>query len=162
MKSTSRNEIDEIDWKIIETLQNDPTLKYVDIASSIGINKNTVTSRIRKMREMGIVEFPSCVVNPIAAGWSGVGIMMIKTSPTEIEEVAEKLAQFEEITCLGTTMGPFDLAAHVVTPSAEELWDFINNQIKTIKAIEDLQIGTFFRMLKSTYKMKIPWTISSS
>jgi DNA-binding Lrp family transcriptional regulator len=155
-------ELDAIDWKIIETLQHDPTLKYVDIASSIGINKNTVTSRIRKMREKGIVEFPSCVVNPIAAGWSGVGIMMIKAKPTEIEAVAETLSQFEEITCLGTTMGPFDLAAHVVTPTVEDLWDFINNHIKTMKAIENLQIGTFFRMLKSTYKMKIPWAIPSS
>lgn len=150
------NELDSIDWKIIDTLQNDPTLTYMDIAAKMEINKNTVTNRIRKMRELGVIEFPSCVVNPIAAGWTGAAVMMIKTKPTEIDTVARELSQFEEIACLGIAMGPFDLAGHVVTPNAEDLWDFINNHIKPIKAIENLQVGTFSRMLKSTYKMKMP------
>ena len=148
-------ELDEMDLKIIELLQEDPKSKYTEIGEKIGINKNTVTSRIRKMREMEVIEFPSCIVDPIAAGWTGVAIVLLTLEPTQIETTAEKLATYDEITCLGITMGTYDLAFQIVTKDTEELWQFINSNIKTIKGLKDLQVGTFVRMLKLTHKMNI-------
>jgi Lrp/AsnC family leucine-responsive transcriptional regulator len=50
------NGIDEIDYKILELLQNNARIKRNEIAEKIGLSLPSVTDRLNKLEENGIIE----------------------------------------------------------------------------------------------------------
>ncbi|MHA2368514.1 MAG: Lrp/AsnC family transcriptional regulator [Candidatus Hodarchaeales archaeon] len=153
--------LDELDWKILDALQGDPEQTYTMIAKDIAappespVHRNTIINRIKKLKESGILEFPTCAINPTKLGFQGVGVICLKMEPLQIENTAKLLASYAEVTCLGTTMGAFDIAFQVVTKDAKELQNFINGHVRTLPGFIDVQILTFVEMVKNTHKINL-------
>lgn len=154
-------QLDDLDWKILEILQQDPEKTYTEIGKSIlspsgnPYHRNTIINRIKKLREKEVVQYPTCAIDPIKIGFRGVGVVCVKMEPLQIEKGAKILADSPEVTCLGTTMGTFDIAFQVVTKGAKELQHFINNHIRTLPGFVDVQILTFVEMYKNTHKINL-------
>ena len=72
-----------------------------------------------------------------------------------MEISAKALASRPEVTCIGTTMGAFDIAFQVVTKDAKELQHFINNHVRTLPGFISVQISTFVELYKNTHHIKI-------
>ncbi len=50
------NGVDEIDFKILELLQNNARVKRNEIAEKIGLSLPSVTDRLNKLEQNGIIE----------------------------------------------------------------------------------------------------------
>ncbi|MFX0113003.1 MAG: Lrp/AsnC family transcriptional regulator [Candidatus Hodarchaeota archaeon] len=153
--------LDDLDWKILDILQNDPEKTYTEIGKELSedpkqpIHRNTIINRVKKLREKGILLFPTCSIDPIKLGFRGVGVINVKMEPLQVENAAAFLAAFPEVTCLGSTMGAFDIACQVVTRDAKELQHFINTHIRTLPGFVSVQISKFVEMYKNTHKINL-------
>ncbi|MFQ5980078.1 MAG: Lrp/AsnC family transcriptional regulator [Candidatus Heimdallarchaeota archaeon] len=153
--------MDELDWKILNLLQNDPEKNYSEIGKELApdpakpLHRNTIINRVKKLRQKGILNFPTCIVDPVKIGFRGVGVICVKMKPLEIENATKTLASFPEVICLGSTMGAFDIAFQVVTKDTKELQKFINNHVRTLPGFVSVQISTFVEMYKNTHKISL-------
>ena len=62
--------IDEINWKILKMLQENSRIPLKEIAEEVGLSSPTVTERIQKMEDAGIIESYGAKINLEELGYS--------------------------------------------------------------------------------------------
>ncbi|WP_420397859.1 Lrp/AsnC family transcriptional regulator [Nioella sp.] len=76
-------QIDALDRKILAALQEDASQSLDDIARKVGSSKTPVWSRIRKMREAGIIGRQTVLLDAEALGLEACFFVLIRTSEHE-------------------------------------------------------------------------------
>jgi Lrp/AsnC family transcriptional regulator len=76
-------QIDALDRKILAALQEDASQSLDDIAKAVGSSKTPVWSRIRKMREAGIIGRQTVLLDAEALGLEACFFVLIRTSEHE-------------------------------------------------------------------------------
>ncbi|MDT0608470.1 Lrp/AsnC family transcriptional regulator [Croceitalea rosinachiae] len=62
--------IDEINWKILQMLQENARVALKDLAKEVGLSSPTVAERIQKMEDAGVIESYNTKVNLDKLGYS--------------------------------------------------------------------------------------------
>jgi len=75
--------IDELDRKILRSLQRDAAQSLDDIAKEVGSSKTPVWNRIRKMREAGVIGQHTVMLDAEALGFEACFFVLIRTSEHE-------------------------------------------------------------------------------
>ncbi|RYH02812.1 Lrp/AsnC family transcriptional regulator [Salipiger sp. IMCC34102] len=73
-------QIDEMDRKILASLQRDASRSLDEIATEIGSSKTPVWNRIRKMKEAGIITRQTVLLDAEALGFEACFFVLIRTS----------------------------------------------------------------------------------
>ncbi|MGB3457944.1 MAG: winged helix-turn-helix transcriptional regulator, partial [Halobacteriota archaeon] len=79
-------ELDEIDKKIIEMLQEDSRKTFVEIAKELGVSDPTIHVRVKKLQEAGIIEKFTAVLAPAKVEMGVAAFIEINIKPNTIEE----------------------------------------------------------------------------
>ena len=77
--------LDAIDRKILAELQRDASLSLDEIAKRVGSSKTPVWNRIRKMREGGVIQRQTVLLDPEALGLEACFFVLIRTSEHEAD-----------------------------------------------------------------------------
>lgn len=77
--------LDRLDRKILAELQRDAAQSLDDIARKVGSSKTPVWNRIRRMREQGVIDRQTIIVNPDTVGLGTCFFVLIRTSEHEAE-----------------------------------------------------------------------------
>ncbi len=75
--------IDELDRKILRTMQRDAGQSLDEIARVVGSSKTPVWNRIRKMRDAGVIGQQTVMLNAEALGFEACFFVLIRTSEHE-------------------------------------------------------------------------------
>ena len=99
--------LDEIDQKIIDILSNDHRKPYTQIASELGISRNTVQVKIKRLVEKEIIKNYTILLDP---NWFFQKIIFIeiKTNPHE-PWLANQLQSIGECELIDGTIGEYSL-----------------------------------------------------
>jgi len=92
--------MDELDRRIIAVLQEDATLPVEKIAQRVNSSKSPVWTRIRKLREAGVIARQVAILDPAKVDRDEVFFVTIKTSSHSadwLERFAAAVAQMGEI-----------------------------------------------------------------
>lgn len=73
-------QLDSLDRNILRELQRDSSQSLDEIADKVASSKTPVWSRIRKMREAGVIRGESAVLDPEALGLEACFFVLIRTS----------------------------------------------------------------------------------
>ena len=77
--------IDDTDRKILAELQRDAGRSLDEIARAVGSSKTPVWTRIRRMREAGIIGQQTVILDAEALGFEATFFVLIRTSEHEAE-----------------------------------------------------------------------------
>ena len=77
--------IDEIDRKILATLQDDASQSLDDIARKVGSSKTPVWNRIKRLREAGVILRTTALLDAEALGLEACFFVLVRTSEHEAE-----------------------------------------------------------------------------
>ncbi|SMX30787.1 Lrp/AsnC family transcriptional regulator [Octadecabacter ascidiaceicola] len=83
--------IDDLDRKILRTMQADAGQSLDEIAKVVGSSKTPVWNRIRKMREAGVIGQQTVMLDAEALGFEACFFVLIRTSEHEAEWQAKFL-----------------------------------------------------------------------
>jgi len=153
MKIKSRgNVLDDLDWRILQALQEDAKQTYMETSQRLHVAHSTVHDRIKKLEEQGIIEKYTAIVNLEKAGAKHItAIMTVFTDPKESENVAERLSEFEEVLEVFTSLSEeLLIIAKVVAEDQEKLHSFIAHSVAPLSGV--LRIRT--SMVTKKYKDK--------
>ena len=78
-------QIDALDRKILAALQEDAARSLDEIAKIVGSSKTPVWTRIRKMREAGIIGRQTVLLDPEKLGFEACFFVLIRTSEHEAD-----------------------------------------------------------------------------
>ena len=77
--------LDELDRKILKTMQEDAGQSLDEIAKKVGSSKTPVWNRIKKMREAGVVGQQTVILDAEALGFEACFFVLIRTSAHEAD-----------------------------------------------------------------------------
>ena len=141
--------IDKTDKKILDILQQDGRVSASNIASELGISIPTVTDRIKKLQDSGIIKGIHAVLDPKSLGLDVAAIITLISESSlhykELTRAAEKTP--EVLQCLSTT-GKGSHMLFVVSNNSSTLEDLLR-KIQSWPGV----IRTETQIVLSDYKM---------
>jgi len=145
--------MDEIDKKILEELQLDSRNSFTKIAQRIGVSTATVSDRVKRLTEKGIICGYTAVLNTSKLGMVTL-ITKIKTKPgyNSIEEVGEAVAEMAESCCVHQVTGDCDLIVISKCVRYEEC-GIVIEKIKEIEGVESVHAELVLKTLKEELKV---------
>lgn len=83
--------LDETDAKILELLIEDASRSYREIAEHVGLTAPTVSERVERMRDLGIVERFTVAVDQSMLATQDARLVEVQLAPGEAESLASDL-----------------------------------------------------------------------
>jgi DNA-binding Lrp family transcriptional regulator len=117
-----RYQLDEIDREIIWALDDNARLSATKISQLIGVSKQRVAFRIRRMTNLGILDLFSAIIDKTKLGYFHCQIYLkFKKVPSE-EIIFNKLKKIPSLHWEGITSGNYNLVIFFLVKSLEECW----------------------------------------
>jgi len=146
--------LDEIDIKLLEILQENCKLNFTQIGHELDIAESTVRYRIERLEKRGIITNYIALINPRMVGLTITAIMMIKINPQRIKEISPKLASFKELRHLFRTTGQYDMVSVVNARDITHL-NKLMGDIKQIEGIHELLVEVATELVKVDPKFSL-------
>jgi Lrp/AsnC family transcriptional regulator for asnA, asnC and gidA len=140
--------LDQLDLRIIRSLNQDGRKPYKKIAEELDVSDATIRKRVKKMHEEGVIKKFMVLIDYRHMGKVVKAFIGLKISPTNIQAVVEKLECLADVHVLYRTTGTSDLFLEVIFSDLEELNAFLSNELNIEGVIEtevNVVIGPYKR-----------------
>jgi Lrp/AsnC family transcriptional regulator for asnA, asnC and gidA len=139
--------LDELDFQILNCLQDDGRMSFTVIADKLNVSIGTVRTRFNKLLEDGTVNIIGRV-DPDKVGFRCYAHIAVFVRPATLKEkVAQKIARLPEVSFLAMTSGDYDLEVDVMCRDNNHLVDFVNN-ISKIDGVHQTKTTIYFKVYK--------------
>ncbi len=141
--------MDDTSKAIIEQLQADGRRSYAAIGIAVGLSEAAVRQRVQKLVDSGVMQIVA-VTDPMQIGFARqamVGLSVIG----DVEAIAEKLAQIDEVDYIVVTAGSWDILAEVVVEDDTHLLRLVNDRIRAIDGVTKTESFLYLKLVKQTY-----------
>ena len=100
--------LDETDRRIIEVLERDARTSLRKIAGEVGVALGTVSNRVRKMEERGIITGYRVMLDSDRVGWGLTVVIGLRINKGLLIEIQEKIAKDPRVYGVYDVTGDFD------------------------------------------------------
>lgn len=140
--------------KLLYLLETNPRLSNEELAVMLGITPEEVAEQIRMYEESGVIKGYRAILDKEKLHNSTVtALIEIKVQPKfghGFDEVAERIANLEEVESIYLISGGYDLCCIVQDKSFEEVAMFV---VKRLSPLEDV-VSTSTNFILKTYKQQ--------
>jgi Lrp/AsnC family transcriptional regulator, leucine-responsive regulatory protein len=120
--------LDAIDIKILDTLQKEGRTKRNAIAESVGLSLPSLSERLKKLEERGVIEGYYAKVNRKPFGYDLMAfITVFMKSSKKFEELGEHVSETQEILECHAVLGEGSHILKVLIKDTEELEKLLAN-----------------------------------
>ena len=142
-------DLDRVDKAIIQELQLDGRMPYTELARRVGLSQPATRQRVNRLIDRGSMQVVA-VTDPSTLGFDYPAMVGVDVDG-DIVEIADRLAQLEEVSYLIITAGRYDILAEVVCSDADHLLRFVNEQIRPLAGVSSVELFNYLRLVKQTY-----------
>lgn len=151
---TLRNNLDDIDLKILEIITQNARTPFKDVAKEVGVSRAAVHQRVTRMIDLNVIIGSGYHINPNKVEFktcSYIGVFLDKGGL--YTEVVEKLKLIPEIVECHYTTGQYAIFIKVYARDNEHLKKILSARIQKIKGIASTET---FISLEESFKRTIP------
>ncbi|MFD5520959.1 Lrp/AsnC family transcriptional regulator [Streptomyces sp. NBC_00659] len=134
--------MDEIDRAILRELQIDGRIAYAELGPKVGLSASAARQRLQRLLDSQAVQVVG-VTDPMGMGGQAMALLGIAVDG-DPRAVADALAERAEVVYAVLTSGGFDLFAEVVCPGPRDLLDFVNDVVRQIEGVRQVQSFPYF------------------
>jgi Lrp/AsnC family transcriptional regulator for asnA, asnC and gidA len=134
--------VDEIDRAILRELQIDGRIAYAELGPKVGLSASAARQRLQRLLDSQAVQVVG-VTDPMGMGGQAMALLGIAVDG-DPRAVADALAERAEVVYSVLTSGGFDLFAEVVCPGPRDLLDFVNDVVRQIEGVRQVQSFPYF------------------
>ncbi len=128
------NNLDQEEVQLIAELEMNPKQTHAELSSKLGLSLPTVRSKLQNMFDENIIK-TICVSDPAALGYSTCVIIGIKTHPSELLAVVDKLADLETVFHIMLCVGRFDILIWALFQNRDDFLEFYVNKVGNLSGI---------------------------
>ncbi len=152
--------IDKTDREIVNLLMEDGRMSCAEIARRIGeaggqISERAVRYRIERLQQEGVIRV-SAVVNPKSLGMAVVADVWVEVEADAINEVAQKMLDYDCISYIACSIGETDISVQVYAHDTAEVYHFVTEVLRKIPAVRKTTTSIVPIVLKDVYQWRIP------
>ena len=125
-------DLDETDRRLLSLLNDDARQSQRQLARQLGVAQGTVTNRIKRLEEGGVISGYSAVLNPEKIGWTMTimaGLRIVKGSMIDVQQ---KIAADPRVFAVYDVTGDWDSMVLARVKDREDL----DNLTKTVFTLE--------------------------
>ncbi len=146
--SPSKITLDDLDFNVLELLQQDGRMSFTEIADKLGVSISSIRTRVNKLIEDKTIQIVGRV-DPERVGFHAYAHIKISVRPAKlIDPVGQHLLEFREVSFLAVTSGDFDLEVNVMCRDNNHLLELINQRIPMIEGVFQTKTDMYFKILK--------------
>ncbi|MDF2827904.1 MAG: AsnC family transcriptional regulator [Mycobacterium sp.] len=117
--------LDRLDLEILRKLSDDARTGVVELSSALGISRNTVQSRVRRLEESGVLTGYQPRVDLAEAGLAVQAFVALEINQVGMSSVVSGLARIPQVLEVHATTGREDLLVRVATATQAELQELV-------------------------------------
>lgn len=148
-------QLDDVSKGIIEQLQQDGRRPYAAIGKAVGLSEAAVRQRVQRLLDHGVMQIVA-VTDPLQLGFPRQAMIGIRVEG-ELEPVADRLADMEEVEYVVITAGSFDILAEVLCEGDDHLLEVLSHQIRAIPGVRSTETFVYLKLRKQTYSWGVRW-----
>ena len=119
-------DLDATDGRILEALIDDARISIAELARTVGLSPPSVSERIKRLEEAGVIEGYTLRINPQALGLPLAAWLRIRPIPGQFHKVAGILQRLPEIVECDRITGEDCFVARAHVRSMEDLEKLID------------------------------------
>lgn len=146
--------IDAIDRAIIRQLQVDGRASYADLAAEVGLSAPAVRQRMQRLMETGLLQVVA-VTDPLKLGLPVMAMVGIEVDG-DIRAVADAAGAIDKVIYVVLTSGSFDLFAEVVCADMDQLFEVVNDRLKSINGVKATESFVYFDIHTHRFNWGVP------
>ncbi|WP_417608990.1 Lrp/AsnC family transcriptional regulator [Parasphingorhabdus sp.] len=143
--------LDEIDLKILQRLQDDGRVTNVELANSVGLTAPPCLRRMRALEEEGVINSYHAAIDPAKMGYTITVFAMVSLkSQAEadlkaFEDHVQKLPEVRECYMLN---GEIDFILKVVAKDLQQFQSFLTSQLTSAPNVASVKTSLTIRSAK--------------
>jgi Lrp/AsnC family leucine-responsive transcriptional regulator len=119
--------IDEIDVLILQELQKDSRISIRELSKRINLSPPSVTERVRKLEDEGVIEGYTIKINKKMLGFSIDCIIKVTMKNGQYDKFKEFISEYKRSEWCYRTAGDGCFLVKLCVKSLNEIEDFIND-----------------------------------
>lgn len=146
-------ELDTIDLKILNLMQQDASLSTAELAERVGLSQSPCWRRIQRMREEGYIKSQVVLVDRLKLGYQMqmfAQVKMARLSESERADFVRAVQNIPEILECYTVFGEMDVMLKIVAPDVTWYQDFIFSTLLKLPGVQDVRSIVTLAETKST------------
>jgi len=145
-----RDELDNVDRYIIESMRADGRISFAQIAQDLNVSPGMIRVRYNRLVEMGVLKVVA-ITNPLRLGFTTMAMIGIHTDGVRMLDVAKKVAEFEEVIYLIVSSGRFDIICEVVCRDHAHLLQFLTEKLYKVEGVRESESFMHLKIQKEVY-----------
>jgi len=121
---TAKQNLDDIDKKIILELQEDARRQFKIIATKLNVSEGTIKNRVTRLKNRGILKLEARV-NPFALPNAISALVGVNLKERDHEKKIKEIEKIPAVTAVWNTAGRFDLFFEVMVDSLNSFNDIL-------------------------------------
>jgi DNA-binding Lrp family transcriptional regulator len=151
---TVKTELDDLDFQILRTLEEDARQSCREIAEKLGVATGTVYNRIKKLTDEGVIRGYIPIIDPEKVGYELTALILIQVEGRYLVDVENEVAKFDEVFYVYDITGEFDVAIAARFKTREKLNKFIKS-ILTIQHVKRTVTNIVLNVVKEDLRVKV-------
>ncbi len=155
---SDRLQLDPVDKKILEMLQEDANYTNKEIAAQLGLTITPVYERIKKLKRSGFIKKTVIIIDPKKAGKNILAFCNVSLKEHTLDyinEFQDKIVKLEEVQACYHIAGQYDYLLTVYANDMDEYQNFITTKLAAIENIAHVQSSFVMKEIKKEYGIKI-------
>ncbi len=150
-----RNELDELDYKILSMVAENARLPFLEVARNCNVSGAAIHQRVQRLTELGVIKGSEFVLNPDKIGYETCAFIGLKLTEAKKEEsIINELLKIPEIVECHVTAGAYDLFIKVYAQSNNQMLSVLHEKIRPLGVERVESIISFKEVIKR--QMPIP------
>jgi len=154
--------LDELDIRILATLQSDARLTNLELAERVGLSASPCLRRVRRLEEDGFIEGYSARLNREKIGLDVVAFVRVnieRHNNTDTNAFMKTVSKLPEVIACYITSGESDFLLHVVVKDLAAYRSFAVEKLTRVPGVRDVRSSFVIGTVKEGTLLPLPSSV---
>jgi len=145
-----KDDIDELDQKIINYLVEDGRRTCVYLESKLSIRKSSISKRIDRLLKKGFIEIKA-QIDSVKVGYNVNAFIFLRVDHSRLNEIITNLCAIDEVISILTLMNSYDIYVGAIAKDLDSLYEFIKRTMTDKAGIFNIETVIAGKVMKRYY-----------
>lgn len=153
--AVTTKDLDALDRRIIDQLQDDGRRSNVAIARVLGVTEATIRNRIDRLISNGFIRI-AAVIDPRKTPYLTDAMIWIRLERGLARGAGEHLAALPNVVYVAYTAGRYDMLIEALFESDDQLFEFLHGTLSKVRGVLQSETYHVLHTVKINYDWKLP------
>ncbi|KYK38200.1 MAG: Lrp/AsnC family transcriptional regulator [Theionarchaea archaeon] len=144
--------MDELDRTLLQALRKEGRISFRELAAQVNVSSQTISDRITKMMEKGIIKGFTVIIDQAKAGHPINFVVELDVELPKMKAIQKELACYPELYQISVVTGDHDILALGVARDIMHLHHIIEEKISNINGIKATKTSISLKTVKEVPK----------